>query len=1202
MNKPAGLATLDPRQGAAADPAEHVWLGASAGTGKTQVLSARVLRLMLDGVPPEAILCITFTKAGAAEMAHRIHERLAAWVRMDDGDLRLDLRALGLDWSRPGLMARARSLFATVIDSPGGAIRVQTIHSFCQTLLASFPLEAKLLPGFRAIEDDEAEALKRAVLGELLSPSSSEEGFGVVARGSAHEAMDHPAATRPGFAEPGLSAPPLQGRGEEDGLRNAAAMLSRRLGPDAALAFLSRCAAAFGGPRALLPPTAHDLRDAFGLPTGDPDAWVRERVEAGAVADADIKAVAASGAAWGTKIGLACSDVMVGWLMGDAETRAAMLGELLGCFLTGKGDLRADFAGDKGRMTDCVDSAARIAGVVQELLGTAAAMRVADELAAAWTLGSRFAEAYALAKREAGLADFDDLITLAGTLLRVSRFGEWVRFKLDQRTDHILVDEAQDTNMRQWGIVLSLAEEFFAVAPGDAERIRTLFTVGDRKQAIFGFQGTDPRAFATARDLFHALGERAGQAFRQVDLVSNYRSTPAVLAVADAWLAAGGAAMMGLDGDEPPHRPFRDVHAGQVELWAPLPVGKALDAEADDAEAEEGGAEGGDGSAPASDPASMRLARAIADEVREWIANGKDGRPVAPGDILILVRRRRDLAARIVARLQALHVPVAGVDRFALTQPLAVQDLMAAMRFAVQPLDDLNLASLLVSPLIGWTQDELYARTRARGRAAIWEHLRRAEGELPAATMAALRHLLAMADFTTPFRFLETLLSGPIDGRRKLYARLGREARDPIDELLGQALAFEARETVSLLGFLTAVSGSGADIKRQTEARSDVVRVMTVHGSKGLQAPIVILADATDDAAIGHRPFTVDVAGWEKLPVFALPADERHGALAEAYEAAARAAAEEHWRLFYVAMTRAEEILVVAGVTKKPDRSVPETSWHAAAEAVLADMGCDWEEAGSHWGRRRVHRANAGKWARPEKVAKVAAPALPLPGWAHAAAPEEARPPRPLAPSALGEDDVAVPPQGTARVAAVERGLLLHALFERLPPVAAERRRAAALRWLAAQAPGLDEAARAGLADEVLAVLDDPAHAALFGPGSLAEVPLSAVVDGGLVVAGIVDRLLVTKDAVTVIDYKTGRQVPDGASDVAPAYLRQMAAYRDALGTIFPGRRVGAALFYTAGPKLIRLDDAILDPHKPALLAAKANLPPAGLEPGPPTA
>ncbi|MFN4357659.1 double-strand break repair helicase AddA [Sphingopyxis alaskensis] len=1165
MTRPATLATLDPHQRAAADPARHVWLGASAGTGKTQVLSARVLRLLLDGVSPEAILCITFTKAGAAEMAHRIHQRLAKWVRMEDGELRLDLQALGIDLELhghddgvPALIARARALFATVIDSPGGAIRIQTIHSFCQTLLASFPLEAKLLPGFRAIEEDEAGALQRRVLGDLLDAPDEEQAA----------------------------------------LRAAAAALAQRLGPDAAIGFLSRCASVFGGPGALLPPAAHDLRAAFGLPGGDPDAWMIDQLAGGAIAEADIKAVAASGAAWGTKTGLACSDVMVGWMTGDTAARAAMLDELLGCFLTGKGDLRADFAGDKGRMTDCVDSAVRIVEAASALRGTATAMRVADELAAAWKLGSRFAEAYALAKREQGLADFDDLITLAGSLLRVSGFGEWVRFKLDQRTDHILVDEAQDTNMRQWGIVLSLAEEFFAVHGKDMERARTLFTVGDRKQAIFGFQGTEPRAFVTARDLFHALGERAGQDFEAVDLISNYRSTPAILEVADAWLAAGGTALMGLDGAEPPHVPHRRAHAGQVELWEPLPVGKALGATE---EADEGVDDNGNATAPARDPASMRLAKAIAAEVQDWIANGKDGRPVAPGDVMILVRRRRDLAARIVARLQALHVPVAGVDRFALTQPLAVQDLMAAMRFAVQPHDDLNLAALLVSPLIGWTQDDLYDRTRGRGRTPIWMYLRAHQDMMPPATMATLRQILGMADYTTPFRFLETLLSGPIDGRRKLYARLGREARDPIDELLNQALAFEARKTVSLLGFLAEIEGSAADIKRQTEARGGVVRVMTVHGSKGLQAPIVILADATDDAAFGHRPFTVDVAAWEKLPVYAIGADERHGALADAYAKAKAAADEEHWRLFYVAMTRAEEILVVAGVTRTAERTVPEASWHAAVSGVLDRLGHDWEDGGAAWGRRRVHRANAGRWAPQAKKTKTAARApARLPDWLHRTAPEETRPPRPLAPSTLGEDDVAAPPQGGERGAAVERGLLLHALFERLPPVAPDRRRAAALRWLAVQAPALDEPARGAMVDEVLAVLDDPAHAPLFGPGSLAEVPLSAVVDG-VVVAGIVDRLRVTDDAVTVIDFKTGRHLPGSAAEVQPAYLRQMAAYRDALKVIFPGRRIATALLYTAAPRLIALGDALLDAHKPGLLATKANLPGSALEPDAPT-
>ncbi|MBL0914958.1 MAG: PD-(D/E)XK nuclease family protein, partial [Sphingopyxis sp.] len=402
------------------------------------------------------------------------------------------------------------------------------------------------------------------------------------------------------------------------------------------------------------------------------------------------------------------------------------------------------------------------------------------------------------------------------------------------------------------------------------------------------------------------------------------------------------------------------------------------------------------------------------------------------------------------------------------------------------------------------------------------------------------------------------------------------------------ALAFEQLEVPSLLGFLTRIDASTADIKRQTEARSDVVRVMTVHGSKGLQAPIVILADATDDPASKRLSFDLSLGGWDKLPAFALGKEERHGKVADAHDAKARAELQEHWRLLYVAMTRAEELLVVTGTRKSDELTVD--NWHSAVDAVMEDMGLGWEDAGPRWGRKRVHAAHGKKWARPTKAKGPVAVPVVVPDWAHRPAPEEARPPQPLAPSALGEDDVASPPQGTARADAVSRGLLLHALFERLPPVAPARRRAAALHWLGVQAPTLDDAARSAMVDEVLAVIEDPAHAALFGPGSLAEVPLSAVVDG-VVVAGIVDRLLVADESVTVIDYKTGRHVPETAQAVAPAYLRQMAAYRDALRVIFTGKRVEAALLYTAAPRLIALDDALLDAHKPGLLATKANLP-----------
>lgn len=1141
---PGVLHRLDDGQMRAAAPDANVWLGASAGTGKTQVLSARVLRLLLAGTAPDAILCITFTKAGAAEMAHRIGQRLARWVRADDRELRVDLEALGLDWQDRALRDRARALFATVIDSPLGAIRVQTIHSFCQALLGAFPLEADLLPGFELIESESAvRDLLRRTLAELLSDSGA----------------------------------------EAEANRAAAAMLGLRLGgEDKALTFLARCVAPFD---AVLPPAPHDVRALLGLPPGPPDEWIAVTLAAGVIDDGDIAAVAAAAQGWKSKTSDGIIDLLGRWGAADGPARAAMLGDLSALFLTKEGKMRAHFVGEKGSLRSVQDAAERLVERIDGVLGTAAAMALADDLAQGWTLGARLAERFALAKRREGVADFDDLIRITGALLRTRDFADWIRFKLDQRTDHILVDEAQDTNGAQWAIVDVLAEDFFAGAGAKDDRVRTLFSVGDRKQSIMSFQGTDPAAFERARAAFADKAEGAGRTLHDIDLVRNYRSSPTVLAVVDAWLAAGRATRLGIEADVPPHIPARAEMPGRVELWQPLAVGNAAETNGDDESSEEGEVGEASALAPASDPASVRLARAIGDTVARWIAEGIEGRAVQPGDILILVRRRRDLAARIVARLQAMDVAVAGVDRFALTQPLAVRDLMAAMRFAVQPLDDLNLAALLVSPLIGWTQDQLYERIHARGRTPLWAHLRATEEALPAADMAALRSLLAMADYETPHRFLEQLLSGPVGGRRRLLARLGQEAADAIEELLTQALAFEARELPSLQGFLGWLDARTIEVKRQQDARGNVVRVMTVHGSKGLQAPIVILADATDDPDRSDVAATIDLAGWSGLPLFRTRKGQAVGRLAAAQEAARAAALEEHWRLLYVGLTRAERMLVVTGTCSSAEGKLPGNCWYSAVEQVLTAMGAAWEDAPAPWGRRMVHAQRVRQWAseRRHDKASAALPAQPLPAWVDAAAPEESRPPRPLAPSALGADDAGRPALGRDRAAAIARGVWLHSLFERLPANAPKDRRAAAERWLAGQPDAPDAATRRAMIDEVLAVLDAPEWATLFGPDALAEAPFSAVVDG-LVVAGIVDRLLVTDDSVLVIDFKTGHHVPADAAAVAPAYLRQMAAYAAALRAIFPGRDVRAALLYTAAPRLIALPDALLAAHGPGAI------------------
>jgi ATP-dependent helicase/nuclease subunit A len=576
------------------------------------------------------------------------------------------------------------------------------------------------------------------------------------------------------------------------------------------------------------------------------------------------------------------------------------------------------------------------------------------------------------------------------------------------------------------------------------------------------------------------------------------------------------------------------------------------------------------------------LAGDIARAVKGWLAEptmmlGSKGRALRPEDVMILVKRRGELASLIVARLYAEGVPVAGVDRLRLNAPLAVQDLLAAVRFVLQPEDDLSLASLLVSPLVGWTQDELmHAAPRERG--SLWRHLGDTQSE---ERLAPLRALLARADFTTPYEFLEEILSGPLDGRRKLIRRLGAEARDPIEELLSAALAFESTTTPSLQRFLDWFDRGDVDIVRDPSAPLDAVRVMTAHGAKGLQAPLVILADATIDPTLSPR----SVLRWSSedgaapIPVFSPRAAERGGPLDEVKDAADARELEEHWRLFYVAATRAEERLVIAGALGPKAQGVPPAlSWYAAADRALTALGVPEGE-----GERSFEAGNPVPVQR--RVDATADVKVELPDWARLPAPVEARPPRPLAPSSLGDDLVADPPPTAVMRAAAERGRLMHALFERLPTVAVPERHAAADRWLERAGGVADPAARAAIVAAVLSVIEDARFADLFGPDALAEAPIAATLDDGIVIAGTVDRLLVG-DTIRLIDFKTGRQVPDAVPEY---HVRQMAGYAAALAVIFPDRPVEAALLYTAGPTLVPLSAAQLAAHKPRYHATEQS-------------
>ena len=1127
---------LQANQALAADPEVHAALSASAGTGKTQVLTARVLRLLLHGAPPESILCLTFTKAAAAEMANRIGSRLAKWVRIKRTELFADLEALG-EQPNERLIERARQLFAEVLDCPGG-LKIQTIHAFAQSLLAAFPAEAGITPGFQPIEGRAEQELVRRTLADLIAHA---------------EELGNEALTRDVQA------------------------LSRRLGEARAIDYLQACArradtmVVLGSAETIDPL----VRQMMKLPEESVEDFIAHSCGNDRF-DCDLLiAVAEANRRWGTKTGLGHAKAIDDWLALTPIERAAELSKLRKVVSTDSETVRVS-AGQARAEPHYQEHAGRLANLIGDLLRLQNGARLAGDIAAGLRAGQAFALAYTRAKRTAGVADFTDLIEWTRHLLKQPGIGQWVRYKLDRQVDHVLIDEAQDTNAAQWEIVDQLVEEFFSGSSESDGRHRTLFMVGDFKQAIYGFQGSNPQAFLDARDDFRRRAEalrdsddsfdlfkRRSLEFRDLSIAASFRSAQAVLDLVDAMIGTVGHQALALAQPPARHVAHNSDRLGEVELWQPFAIEESPD-------------ESDEGEERWIKQRDRRYATELAKRIRELIDEApvlpSTGRPLTPGDILVLVRSRGELASLIVTRLFTAGVPVAGVDRLHLHEPLVVQDLLAAMRFAVQPDDDLSLACLLVSPLIGWDQDRL--RDLAYGRkSTLWRELRQRAAEFENAHNA-LAELLRVADYVTPSRFLETILTGPLQGRRKLYSRLGMAARDAIDELMNSALDFERNETPSLDRFLAWFSHGTVDVQRDASQPANEVRVMTVHGAKGLEAPVVILADATaDPARLGPPPIAIDseVRHSVIVPLIRPKKDERCPPFDGLIAAEEQRDFEEHLRLLYVALTRAADRLIVSGVMPKAKKDGsdprPPNSWHVVVEQAMAKL--DTQRIERQWGTELVHRSGAPAKSRKPRD-RVELPLGAVPDWARTPAPHESRPPRPLAPSAIAVDDEIAPPPSEAMRAAAQRGTWIHQLLERLPPVPAADRPIVANRWLERSAGLSDSGMREEIVGQVCGILSDPNFAALFAPGSLAEAPLVATLPDGRVIAGTVDRLLVEERRLSVIDFKTGR-VPASEAEIPNAHRAQMTAYIEALRVIFPSRNVTAALLYTAGPKLFEL-------------------------------
>jgi ATP-dependent helicase/nuclease subunit A len=1131
----------------AADPQSSIWVTASAGTGKTRVLADRVLRLLLAGSEPQQILCLTFTKAAAAEMVARVQADLGRFATLPDATLRDDLRQLLGRAATADELSNARCLLAQVLDLPSG-LPIMTIHGFCQSLLRRFPLEAGVPPHFDVIEPRTAADLLREAQEEVLASRQ--------------------AAIQADLARLAVLL------GESTLAEGLAQLREQRLRFGADLSDADRAIAS--------------LYRTLDLSAGA----TPETVRAAACADPDIDRAALLSACRVLEFGSdkdreRCA-LITGWLASDQAGRLIGYEDYQTVFL------RADHRTPKERSSIITNQAATPAAVQavmteQERLAAwaekAKAARVAERTAALLRIGAAVLEQYTRRKARLAALDFDDLIERARDLLQTPDAVSWVQYKLDQQIDHLLVDEGQDTSPAQWAIIEALSAEFF-VGSGARPANRTLFVVGDEKQSIMSVQGADVATYQRLRQSLRARAEAGRQPWREEPLNLSFRSAPAILQAVDAVFDAADARDGVTSGAWREHGCFFAERPGLVEVWPLVKVEPPPPAPAWQLP---------DRREPA-DKAEHCLARLIAERVKTWLTDevplASTGRPMTAGHVMILLPRRGILQDLLVRHLKRLRVPVAGADRLALIDEIAVMDLVALGDALLLPEDDLTLAAVLKSPLFGLGEDELFELAYDRGGVSLHDRLRAlaAERAVFADAYERFAGLLAQADFLPPFE-LYTRLLGEAGARKKFALRLGTAALEPIEAFLAQTLAYERGHPPSLQGFLHWLRADTTELIRDPDRPRDEVRVLTVHGAKGLEAPVVILADTTFVPELNDRLLWLED---ERLPVWKVGSGHRDQVSAAAGQQARLRQLQEQRRLLYVAMTRAQEQLIVTGWERRRGKN---PSWYELITAGLerlpdaqrVEMRPGPETEGPGW-RLTTQRA-----AAPRQLGlSLAAPAreaLP-PAWLTRAAAAEPSLARPLSPSHLDEtsEPAASPLHDVDRY---RRGRLIHRLLQSLPERAAGERAAATARFLAQPSLALSEAEQEEIAAEVFRVLEAPEIVAAFGPGSRAEVPLAGVVNGQ-VIAGQVDRLVTGPHEVLVIDYKTNRTPPATPDQVPAAYLRQMAAYHMLLRQIYPGRRVRCALLWTQGPRVMPLDEAALASHAPGAWQGSAGGGPEG--------
>lgn len=1136
-------AALD-AQATATHPQKNVWVSANAGSGKTHVLSERVIRLLLNGTPPARILCLTYTRAAAAVMQSRIFRTLSSWNELDDAKLQETLTRFENRPVNTQKLIYARQLFARALETPGG-LKIQTIHAFCESLLHQFMLEANIAGHFELPDDISRKKLQQESRRQLLARRDVQPALQQLLQVISEHTFNQ--------------------------LLYEAVEKQHKLSD-----FLSSLLSENGEEK---------LRALFNLAPSETNQCLLEQIQQTARLPLyALKHCETNGSQRLKEMVEKFSQ------LGEMHDETNILKIVSDIYFKTKGEPR-NFSHLFRKKSDEIwpfiqqmleDKQNKLSVLLEKYQ----CAKVATLNMAAFQLCAVYLEIYTNLKKANGLLDFDDLIERTLHLLQRKGASQWVHYKLDQGLDHILLDEAQDTNPEQWQIIQLLAQEFFS---GYSQRtnIRTLFAVGDEKQSIYSFQGAAPENFAVNGRIIQKKVQQTNQQFEKIQLHYSFRSTADVLKSVDlVFETPENYKGLSAENTKTVHEAIRVHSPGEVVIW--------------DAISKETSEFPHDWylSVDHLDTPEVRLAEKIAETIAGWLQKGEmlpaKGRLIRASDIMILVRKRDKFVSALSRALKQLNIPVAGADRLQLTKHISIRDLMALARFVLQPQDDLSLACVLKSPLFAFCEEELY-QLAAHRTGSLWQSLS-THASLKASFKDAfekLNHYRSLVDKIPVFEFYSHILNND-KGRQKILSRLGSEANDVLDAFMDYTLNIQKTGLPGLQAFLETLSASEPEIKREFEQNNEEIRIMTVHAAKGLEAAVVFLVDP--GSAIWHPQHaphllkvSLDNAQENGQQAFVWRPNEKFDTKLskKAISHLKERAEEEYRRLLYVGMTRAEDRLFICGYKGK---KTPSDTWLQLVKNALEPHAVAIKGPTEDISAWRYCITSSSAAPINQEVAFAESQDLPpLPTFFSHKVSAEPVLPKPLKPSLASlsieaDRDLSSNPKqlftspvlgeiNTNRAFSIEYGHLIHRLLQYLPDCPPQKRQDYARDYLNIKASHWEESQREDALRHVWKMLDHVYLKPLFSEHSRAEVPLMGIVKirgKEQVVSGQIDRLYITQDSIIFADFKTGYP-PENEAAIAPHYWLQMALYRKLLQAIHPDKDVQALLVYSKEAKIFKL-------------------------------